>query len=93
MDDDTQVYLYSSNADNSLTLLTSLKLAGATDVKLKFFTKWSIETKWDFATVEASSNGGTTWTTMRGKYTKQASGSGMQTSGRRRKCYVESKSV
>ncbi len=72
---------YTNSVDNSLTLLTSLKLAGATEVKLKFFTKWSIEKKWDFATVEASSNGGISWTTLRGKYTKPASGSGVQTLG------------
>lgn len=72
---------YSNSTDNIMALNTSLKLSGATDVKLKFWTKWAVETKWDFATVEASSNGGATWSTLKGKYSKPASGSGVQTSG------------
>lgn len=72
---------YSSNTDNNMTLNTSLILSGGTEVKLKFWTKWAIETRWDFATVEASSNGGATWSTLQGKYTKPASGSGTQTPG------------
>jgi hypothetical protein len=72
---------YSSNADNVMALNTSLILSGATDVKLKFWTKWAVETRWDFATIEASSNGGATWSALKGKYTKPASGSGTQILG------------
>ncbi|MDP2207991.1 MAG: M14 family zinc carboxypeptidase [Bacteroidota bacterium] len=78
---DSPAGLYDNSADNSMTLNTSLILSGGTEVKLKFWTKWAVETKWDFATVEASSNGGSTWSTLKGKYTKPGSGSGVQTSG------------
>lgn len=57
--------VYLANANNSLTLINQINLAGYNYAQLRFWTKWSVEPTWDFATVEVSSNNGTTWTTLR----------------------------
>ncbi len=75
---DSPVGNYLDSTDNSLTLLNSANISGATRAILKFWAKWDIETKWDFVTLEVSSNGGNTWNPLQGKYTKTASGSGVQ---------------
>ncbi len=72
---------YANNTDNSLTLLNNRKLASSSMIKLLFSAKWNIEAKYDFAMVEVSSNGGTSWTSVNGKYTKPGSGVGVQTIG------------
>ncbi len=72
---------YLNSTDNSLTLISNQKISGVTRAVLKFRARWGIEAKYDFATVEASSNGGSTWTTVKGKYTVNASGIGVQTTG------------
>jgi hypothetical protein len=56
---------YASSANNSLTLAAQRSLAGFNFAELKFWTKWAIEPTWDFATVELSTNNGSTWTTLR----------------------------
>lgn len=72
---------YLNNTDNSLTLISNQKISGVTRAVLKFRARWGIEAKYDFVTVEASSNGGSTWTTVKGKYSVNASGIGVQTAG------------
>jgi hypothetical protein len=56
---------YAANADNALTLVNQLNLAGFNHAELRFWTKWAVEATWDFATVELSTNNGSTWTTLR----------------------------
>lgn len=56
---------YLANANNALTLNSQISLNTYNYAQLKFWTKWSIEPTWDFATVELSTNNGSTWTTMR----------------------------
>ncbi len=72
---------YLNNTDNSLTLKSNQKISGVSRALLKFRARWAIEAKYDFVTVEASSNGGSTWTTVKGKHTVNASGLGVQTTG------------
>lgn len=78
---DSPVGNYLNNTDNSLTLISNLKISGVDRAVLRFKARWAIEAKYDFVTVEASSNGGSTWTTVKGKYTVNASGIGVQTPG------------
>ncbi|RCK73980.1 MAG: Fibronectin type III domain protein [Ignavibacteriae bacterium] len=78
---DSPIGNYANGTDNSLSLLVSKKLAGSSIIKLFFSAKWKIESKYDFALVEVSSNGGTSWTSVKGKYTKPGSGVGVQTIG------------
>ncbi|MDI6803354.1 MAG: M14 family zinc carboxypeptidase [Bacteroidota bacterium] len=72
---------YLNNTDNSLTLISNQNISGVSRAILKFRARWAIEAKYDFVTVEVSSNGGSSWTTVKGKYTVNASGIGVQTTG------------
>jgi hypothetical protein len=65
---------YASNANNSLTLATQRSLEGFNYAELRFWTKWAIEPTWDFATVEISTNNGSTWTALRTKLSHKGSG-------------------
>ncbi len=56
---------YAASASNSLSLVNQLNLTGFQFAQVKFWTKWAIEPTWDFATVEVSTNNGSTWTTIR----------------------------
>ncbi|MCX8056477.1 MAG: M14 family zinc carboxypeptidase [Ignavibacteria bacterium] len=78
---DSPLGTYNDNTDSKLTLLNNLNLSFATSIKLKFSAMWDIEPRYDFATVEVSSNGGISWTSVKGKYTKAGSGYGVQTVG------------
>ena len=65
---------YHTNANNPLTLINQLSLTGYNYAQLKFWTEWSIEPTWDFATVEVSTNNGSTWTTLRTTTSTRGSG-------------------
>jgi hypothetical protein len=55
--------------------------AGATAAELVFWTRWEIEGLWDFGQVQASTDRGTTWRPLAGRYTKAGSGLGVQAPG------------
>ena len=78
---DSPVGNYPDLADYSMTLSSPINLNHSDIALLKFWCRWNIESQWDFVTVEASSNGGTNWSSLQGTYTKLASGIGVQTSG------------
>ncbi|MDH4069627.1 MAG: M14 family zinc carboxypeptidase [Ignavibacteria bacterium] len=65
---------YRANANNSLTLINQVSLAGFDYAELRFWTKWAIEPTWDFATVEVSTNNGSSWTTLRTSSATRGSG-------------------
>lgn len=75
---DSPTGLYTNNTDNSLTLLNNLKIPSSTIVRLKFSAIWELEPGYDFLLVEASSNGGTTWQSVNGNYTRRGGGKGTQ---------------
>jgi len=56
---------YTAGANNALTMISQINLAGYNYAQLRFWTKWAVEPTWDFATVEISTNNGTSWTTLR----------------------------
>jgi len=68
---------YSSNGDNSLTLTNPLSLPTANRLLLEFNARWRIEHVYDFATVEASTDGNN-WQALAGQYTLNGSGKGVQ---------------
>jgi hypothetical protein len=70
---------YASGIDKSLTLTTGLNLAGATSATLSFWTRWDLESGYDFARVEVSTNNGSSWRSLQGLYTHLGSGNGTQT--------------
>jgi carboxypeptidase T len=69
---------YVANIDRSLTLTNGLSLLGASSVTLNFWTRWDLESGYDFARVEVSTNSGSTWRSLRGRYTRLGSGDGTQ---------------
>jgi carboxypeptidase T len=68
---------YPANVSSAFQLDSLFQPTG-TAAELRFWTKWHIETNYDYATVEASTDRGVTWTPLRGKYTGTGSGVGMQ---------------
>ena len=46
-----------------------IDLTTATVAKVEFYAKWAIESDWDFASFEVSTDGGSSWQQLCGKYT------------------------
>jgi hypothetical protein len=69
---------YSNNVTSTLTLKNPLtpSLLGAAE--LRYWTKWYIETNYDFGRVQISTNNGVTWKSLNGRYTGYAFGSAKQ---------------
>jgi len=72
---------YAPGTDASLELDPSLDLSGALHAVLRFRARWDIETGYDFARVEASTDSGTTWTALPGTGTRAGHGYGAQPTG------------
>lgn len=64
---------YAASAENSLTLLNNVSLVGYSSAQLRFWSKWTIEPSWDFATVEISTNSGSTWSYLRCEHSRPGS--------------------
>lgn len=65
---------YAVGADARLTLAAPLDLSGGHAARLEFNTQWKLEGGFDFARVEVSTNGGTTWTALPGRMTRPGHG-------------------
>jgi hypothetical protein len=61
---------YTSNTDRRITLTGLTIPAGQLKPALSFFAKWNVEAEYDYVQVSASSDGGSSWTPLCGKYTK-----------------------
>jgi hypothetical protein len=70
-----------SNYANVWMRSSTIDLTNTANAELTFWTRWDIESDWDFALVEISTNGGTSWTHLVGQYMSAASGIGVQTLG------------
>ncbi|GEM_PF-997866 len=64
---------YNANANNALTMVGNVNLAGYTNAELRFWTRWALEPTWDFALVEISTNNGSTWDYVRTSYSRPGS--------------------
>jgi hypothetical protein len=64
---------YSDDETNTITLKEEIDLNDAQLPVLTFYAKWQLERDFDFVVVEASKNGGVSWTPLCGKYTKAGS--------------------
>lgn len=60
----------SNSTTNYFTLNNSFNLTGKTNPRIEFAAKWATEPGFDYARIQVSSDNGTTWTTMTGRYTK-----------------------
>ncbi|HPG33712.1 MAG TPA: immune inhibitor A, partial [Lentimicrobium sp.] len=59
-----------NNANSSITLTSDISLQNASLAMLSFYARWRIEQGYDYVQVKISTNNGSTWTPLSGKYTK-----------------------
>ncbi len=60
---------YSADVFADYNLIQDVDLTDATSAMVRFYAKWEIETDWDYAAFEVSTDGGTSWQQLCGKYT------------------------
>jgi hypothetical protein len=58
-----------------MTLTNALNLTSYSNPRLTYWTKFDIESNWDYGWVRISTNNGTTWTALQGQYTEPGTGS------------------
>ena len=61
---------YVNNATVTMTLTSPIDLSGYTNPKLSYWTKLNIESDYDYGQVKVSTNNGSTWIPLTGKYTQ-----------------------
>ncbi len=74
---DSPTGFYPNNASSTFLLDTTFHLV-ASAARLTFWGRWMIEKGWDAAFIEASSDGGATWTALAGTHSAPGSGVGAQ---------------
>ena len=72
---DSKTGNYLNNATVTMTLTNPLDLSSVNNPRLSYWTKWDIETDWDYCQVKISTNGGSSWTPLEGMYTNPGTGS------------------
>ncbi len=72
---DSKTGNYVSSATVTMTLKNAVDLSAHEHPRLSFWTKFDIESGWDYGQVEISTNNGTTFTPLAGTYTTFGSGS------------------
>ena len=70
---------YPNNHTSTVILDTEVDLSNVGFAFLNFWAKWEIEQGWDYVQIEISTNGGSGWTPLSGKYT--VTGNGYQAEG------------
>jgi len=66
---------YIASATVTMTTINPVNLQGVNNPKLEFWLKYDIEANYDYAQVMISTNGGSSFTALQGKYTEMATGS------------------
>ncbi len=66
---------YTNNATVTMTLKNAIDLSANNHSRLSFWTKFDMESGYDYGQVKISTNNGSTFTPLSGNYTKPASGS------------------
>lgn len=72
---DSKTGEYLNSATVTMSLKNAINLSNNEHPRLSFWTKFDIESGWDYGQVEISTNNGTTFTPLAGFYTKLGSGS------------------
>lgn len=72
---DSRTGNYISSATVTMTLKNALDLSSNEHPRLSFWTKFDIESGWDYGQVEVSTNNGSSWIPLSGTYTTPGSGS------------------
>lgn len=66
---------YVNSATVTMTLTDPINLSSYTNPKLTFWTKFDIESNWDYGQVRVSTNNGSSWIALQGLYTEPGTGS------------------
>jgi carboxypeptidase T len=72
---DSKTGNYVSNATVTMTLTNAINLASYQNPKLTFWTKYDIESNYDYGQVKISTNNDSTWIPLQGLYTEPGTGS------------------
>lgn len=72
---DSKLGNYANNAVVTMTLNNSVDLSEFVNPILMFWTKYDIESNWDYGQVEISTDNGNSWTPLKGNYTNNGIGS------------------
>lgn len=67
---DTPVGDYGDNENSMISTVSDLDLTNAISAQIVFWSRWEIETNYDYAEVIVSDDGGSTWTPLCGHHTK-----------------------
>jgi len=62
------------SSNNYLALNNALNLAGAVNPRLEFFARWANENGYDYTRIQLSTNNGSTWTNLAGRYSRTIGG-------------------
>lgn len=62
------------NTNNYFTLSDTINLAGTVNPRIEFTAKWAMESNFDYIRIQVSTNLGSSWTNMPGRFTKTVSG-------------------
>ncbi len=71
---DSPVGDYNDNLTTSISTVSNLNLTDAISAQIVFWSRWEIETNFDYAQVLASTDGGITWDPLCGHHTKAGNG-------------------
>lgn len=72
---DSPIGNYTSNNTSSFATKTNIKIPESIGAVLTFKTNWEIESGWDYAMCQISTDNGINWIPLEGNYTKLGSGS------------------
>ncbi len=72
---DSRLGNYVSNANVTMTLTNSINLSTYDNPRLIFWTKYDIESNYDYGQVDISTNNGASWIPLEGQYTQPGVGS------------------
>lgn len=62
------------NSNNTFTLIDTIDLSNTNNPRLEFSAKWAEEVTFDYTRLQVSSNFGSTWTSLPGRFTTTVSG-------------------
>ncbi len=72
---DSKTGEYSNNATVTMTLTDAIDISAYSNPRLTYWTKFDIESNWDYGQVEVSTNNGSSWIPLEGTYTEPGVGS------------------
>jgi len=71
---DSKTGNYSNNATVTMTLTDAIDISGYTNPRLSYWTKFDIESNYDYGQVDVSTNNGSSWVPLAGEYTEPGVG-------------------